>query len=85
MTMSDPTENVRRALTGAINANPTPREKLETVYGKDNVWDTQELQRDFSVQGFAAPFCIVTRKSDGKRGSVMFQHNPRFYFDFNEG
>ena len=44
--------------------------------------DTSELQRDFEVTGFMAPFCAVIRKSDLRKGSVSFQHSPRFYFDF---
>jgi hypothetical protein len=79
----DTTENARRAMTQEINANATDREKLEATRGQ--VWDTQELQRDFDVTGFAAPFVVVTRKSDGKRGALEFQHSPRFYYDFQEG
>jgi len=56
------------------------RATLERQYGQ--VWDTSELQRDFSVEGFGAPFVVVRRKSDGQRGSLQFQHQPRFYFDF---
>ena len=48
------------------------------------VWDTQELGKDFEVTGFMAPFVVVRRKSDGVKGSLMFQHSPRFYFDFTE-
>jgi hypothetical protein len=25
---------------------------------------------------------VVRRKSDGVKGSLEFQHNPRFYFNF---
>ena len=60
-------------------------ETLETLaaqYGADNVWTTETLQRDFEVRSFLAPFCTVTRKSDGKKGVLTFQHSPRFYFDF---
>lgn len=80
--MNDSNEGIRRLLQEALNGNPAPRELLEQEYGKSGVWDTQELQRDFEVSGFAAPFCIVRRRSDGVEGSVMFQHMPRFYFDF---
>jgi len=48
------------------------------------VWDTEEMKRDYSVLGFGAPFVIVTRKSDGVRGSLMFSRSPRFYFNFSE-
>jgi len=29
-----------------------------------------------------APFIAVQRKSDGVKGSLEFQHQPRFYFNF---
>lgn len=78
----DETEAVRRALVEKINASPLDREGLEAVHGKGNVWDTEELQRDFAVRSFLAPFTMVVRKSDGKQGTLMFQHSPRFYFSF---
>jgi len=56
------------------------RQELEREFGQ--VWDTSELQRDFEVEGFGAPFVVVRRKSDGQRGSLEFQHMPRFYFSF---
>lgn len=28
-----------------------------------------------------APFAVVRRKSDNQRGSLEFQHDPRFYFN----
>lgn len=86
--MSDPTETIRRIAVAQINSEvesnspDAERKRLEAKYGK--VWDTQELQQDFSVQGFMAPFVVVKRKSDGKRGSLEFQHLPRFYFNFTE-
>lgn len=58
----------------------TVRRQLEQEHGQ--VWDTAELQRDFVVESFAAPLVIVTRKSDGERGSLCFTHNPRFYYSF---
>jgi hypothetical protein len=78
--MNDPTETIRRQQLAQINAEPGSREVLEAEHGQ--VWDTQELGRDFSVEGFLAPYVIVRRKEDGQRGSLMFQHNPRFYFNF---
>jgi len=60
--------------------NNNEREKLEKKHGQ--VWDTNELTDDFDVKSFIAPFVVVERSSDGKRGTLMFQHHPRFYFDF---
>jgi hypothetical protein len=58
------------------------RQEIEEQYGQ--TWDTTELQRDFTVKGFLAPYVVVNRKSDGKLGSLTFQHMPRFYFNFVE-
>jgi len=77
-------EKYRMMAAAAINAAPGTREALEAEHGKGNVWDTDELSAAFEVQGFAAPFCMVRRRSDGVRGAVMFQHRPRFYFTFTE-
>ena len=76
----DPTETIRRQQLAEINAEPGSREALEAEHGQ--VWDTRELGQDFDVEGFLAPFVIARRKSDRQRGSLMFQHNPRFYFAF---
>jgi len=76
----DQTEGIRRALVREINVEPGSREALEAEHGK--VWDTSQLCQDFTVKGFMAPFVVVKRRSDGKIGSLMFQHEPRFYFCF---
>lgn len=78
--MSDETEPIRRAPLVEINAEPGSREALAAQYGQ--VWSTQELADDFEVIGFLAPFVVVRRKADGVKGSLEFQHNPRFYFNF---
>jgi hypothetical protein len=82
--MQDETEDERRELVAKINAHPLERAQLEAKYGTANVWDTDELQSVFAVRSFLAPFTIVVRKSDGKTGTLLFQHAPRFYFDFEE-
>jgi hypothetical protein len=50
----------------------------------EQTWDTTALQRDFEVIGFAAPYVVVRRKSDGVTGSLQFTHSPRVYFDWVE-
>ena len=81
--MTDPTEPIRRAQLAEINAAPGSREVLEAKYGQ--VWNTEELARDFEVLGFLAPYVVVRRKADGQLGSLAFQHVPRAYFDFRPG
>jgi hypothetical protein len=76
----DVTETVRRAMVTEINSEATERAALEAKYGQ--VWNTEELRSDFTVRSFMAPFVMVVRKSDNFNGSLTFQHNPRYYFDF---
>jgi hypothetical protein len=78
--MTDNTEDHRRARLAEINAQPGSRSELELIYGQ--VWSTEELARDFEVIGFLAPFVVVRQKSDGVKGSLEFQHCPRWYFNF---
>jgi hypothetical protein len=78
--MSDPTEAIRRERLAEINAVPGSQEALEAEHGR--VWDTQQLAHDFEVIGFMAPLVVVRRKADGVKGSLEFQHRPRFYFNF---
>ena len=63
--MNDETEAIRRQQLAEINAQPGSREALEAEHGQ--VWDTQELGRDFNVEGFMAPYVVVRRKTDGQR------------------
>jgi hypothetical protein len=58
----------------------TERQELEEQYGQ--VWNTEELQRDFTVDGFSWGVVVVTRKSDNVKGTLEFNHMPRFYYDF---
>jgi hypothetical protein len=64
----------------SASVSEASREVLEAQHGQ--VWNTEELSRDFEVVGFIAPFVVVRRKSDGKTGSLEFQNQLRFYFNF---
>ncbi len=59
------------------------RAELTKRFGE--TWDTAQMQAAFDVMGFGGGYCVVTRKSDGKRGSLDFTHSPRFYHSFSEG
>jgi|6_EtaG_2_1085325.scaffolds.fasta_scaffold00400_16 hypothetical protein len=74
----DTTERMRRQMQQQLNSNPKCREELERLHGQ--VWDTEELQEDFEVRGFAAPFVLVKSTRDGENGTLLFQHSPRYYF-----
>jgi hypothetical protein len=74
--MADSTESIRKEMVAEINAQPGSREYLEAKHGQ--VWDTGQLSDDFVVLGFMAPVVVVRRRSDGVKGSLFFQHSPRF-------
>ena len=86
--MTDPTEGIRREMVAGINyeitTTTTPRDTLEAIHGKDDVWDGDQLREQFEVLGFLAPLVIVKRKADGVKGSMYFSHQPRLYFGFME-
>lgn len=78
--MTDETETLRRQRLAEINVKPSSREALEAQH--DQVWSTDELRADFEVLGFMAPYVVARRRSDGVKGSLEFQHNPRFFFNW---
>lgn len=76
----DETELARQEMVEEINSNAADRKTLEARYG--TVWDTKELSENFEVTGFMAPFVVVRKISNGEKGSLKFQHQPRFYFEW---
>jgi hypothetical protein len=75
--MSDQTETARREMA----ETGQPQADLDAHPGRK--WTTEELQDDFEVIGFAAPFVVVRRRSDGQKGSLEFTHHPRVYFGWS--
>jgi hypothetical protein len=67
-----------------INSGQVTRELEQTVAEGGKTWTTEEMKAEFDVQGFAAPFVVVTRKSDGVLGTLEFKHDPRVYFGWLE-
>ena len=45
---------------------------------------TAQMQEQYEVLGFALYMCVVKRKSDGKTGTLDFDHAPRLYYNFQE-
>ena len=91
--MYDSTENARRARQAELNQECFRLTKelkdvikvhdaLRERYGK--VWDSQGLRQDFEVLSFLAPFVVVKERKTGKKGTLEFQHLPRFYFSWQE-
>jgi hypothetical protein len=73
-------EAMRRSRLVEINLARADRATLQLRHGQ--VWDTQQLRQDFEVLEFAAPYFVARRKKDGVLGTLEFQHEPRFYFNF---
>ena len=81
--MTDPTEQPRRERLAEIAAEfTTERSALEARHGQ--VWSSEELRISFEVIGFMAPLVAVRERATGKKGSLEFQHSPRFYFNWQE-
>ena len=80
--VADHTEEMRRFAMKEMAKKSASYEKLVAHYGKDNVWTSKQVMKTFEVTSFMAPYCTCVRKSDGQVGSLIFQHSPRFYFNF---
>ncbi len=76
----DPTIEIRRQVALVLNERPCSRAQLEGVFGR--VWDASEMAAEFNVVGFQAPLVVVRRDTDQRLGSLIFTHDPRFYFAF---
>lgn len=77
----DATEAARRSRIVKINLG-AGRTEVERRHGK--AWNSAELASDFEVIGFMAPYVVARRRTDGRIGSLEFQHCPRFYFNWQE-
>lgn len=75
----DETEDLRRAEMAKTSAA-----LADALEHDEQTWDTDQMRRDFEVLGFAAPFVVVQRRSDGAKGSLQFKHSPRVYFGWVE-
>lgn len=75
MSDHDPTEAIRREMIAS-------GQPARDAAAADRKWTTDELQEEFEVIGFLAPFVVVRRRADGMKGSMEFTHMPRMYFNF---
>jgi hypothetical protein len=75
-------ESMGDEATGPPEPAQRSRESLESQHGR--VWNTPELLAEFEIVEFDAHLARVIRKSNGKNGSFVFQHYPRFFFLFIE-
>ena len=74
----DASEEIRRHEVARLNRRRQERDKLERVYGQ--VWSTDELCKQFEVLGFMAPYVQVRDLDTREKGTLKFQHEPRYYF-----
>lgn len=80
--MMDVTETLRLNRLVELNEQAADRQVLEERHGQ--VWDARDVRRDFVVVGYMAPLVVVRRKADNVVGTLEFQHDPRFYFNWRE-
>lgn len=74
----DPTLEKRQQRSAEINAEPKTRIELGLIWGE--VLDHLELRAKYNQFFFANPVLLCRRKSDGARGTWLYQYSPRFYF-----
>lgn len=79
MSTEDNTAVIRGVM---IESGVVQKDLAEAVDAGEQTWTSEELQRDFEVLEFLAPYVTVRRKSDSKLGSLEFAHRPRIYFGF---
>lgn len=75
---ADPTADARRQMI------ESGQPAADLAADQDQKWTTDELRAEFEVIGFAAPFVVVRRRSDGQVGTLEFTHSPRVYFGWKE-
>lgn len=75
-------ESLRRELVSRVNSTVSSRSTLEATFGR--VWDASELTAEFEVEAFLAPVACVRRRATGERGTLLFQHLPRFYWGWQK-
>lgn len=80
--MIDLLDQAHTAITEAIATTPLPAELVGLVAPGEDYWTTEQMRERFTVEGFAAPYVIVRRKSDGQPGVLSFTHQPRYYYDW---
>jgi hypothetical protein len=72
--VNDTTDAMRREMI------ETGQPARDLAADPDQKWNTAELQRDFEVLGYQAPFVVARHKETGELGSLEFTQNPRLYF-----
>jgi hypothetical protein len=77
---SDPTESIRRTRQAELNSGAKPRDLLTITSGAMKPRISQR-SRTSSVD-HTCPYWASKDRTTGKKGSLEFQHSPRFYFKF---
>lgn len=69
------TDDIRRTLI------ETGQPQADLAVEEGPTWDTEAMRAEFEPLGFAAPYIVVRRRSDGAKGTLEFTHGPpRIYF-----
>lgn len=54
----------------------------EIQEGGGECWTTDEVQDEFEIIGFMAPFCVAKRRETQEKGALTFVHRPRIYYSW---
>ena len=57
---------------------PEVHQAIQEDEGK--CWTTDEVQDEFEILGFIAPFCAAIRRETKEKGALTFVHQPRLYY-----
>ena len=78
VTLSEEVTEIRREMV------ETGQPQADLAADQGQTWTTEQMTDEFETIGFAAPFVVVKRRSDGKTGTLEFTHRPRVYFGWRE-
>lgn len=78
--LTEETAEERAKLEAEVNATPCTLEELQRKYGQ--VWTVEQVEAQFEIEAFCPPLACATRRADGVRGTLVYQHCPRYYWSW---
>lgn len=75
-------DKLRKEYARKLNAKPRPRADLDRLF--QITLDPEQLRENYEVISFFAPFVYVRNKFSNAEDILVFQHSPRFYWQFEQ-
>ncbi len=76
------TSSELRALVPSYVDSSLSWKELTNIFGEDNVWSKNEVIQDFEFIEEHDHILTWKRRSDGVMGIMLWQRDPRYYFNF---